>query len=136
MAVEGATAPADTTAAEVTQGSIVKAVFVEMWVKSKAATGTSTQYNAAIEIRPSAAPAMTNTNILNLGSYLNKKNVLIAQQANLGDLNTQSIPVFRQWIKIPRGKQRIGLGDKFVINMAAGGAAIDVCGLFVYKEYR
>ncbi len=130
-------APASGTTSEVQEGSIIKAVYIEFWVKSRNATdGSSMQFNVTVEKRPSNAPGMTFTNMANLGAYPNKKNVFFASQANLGDDETPSVPVLRQWIRIPKGKQRMGLGDDLMLSVSATGANLDTCGVFVYKEYR
>ncbi len=135
-AVVSVVAPATSATNQVQEGSVVKAVYCEIWAKSKAAAGASTQYNVAVEKVPANAPDMTFAQMANLMAYLNKKNILLAQQANLGDTNTQAVPVLRGWIKIPKGKQRFGFGDKFTVNLTATGASVDFCGLFVFKEYR
>ncbi len=131
-------APANSATNEVEEGSIVKAVYIELWIVGSGAVGTIGQYNLAIEKKPANAPVMTFTNSVNLGSYLNKKNILFAAQANITSVldGGLPIPVFRQWILIPKGKQRMGLGDDIVVNTSATGQEIQLCGLFTYKEFR
>ncbi len=120
---------------DVEEGAMVKAVYVEAWIKSDASAGTSVQQNTYFEKIPANAAGMTYTQSLNLQSYENKKNVLFSSQGNLGDLTTQAVPVIRQWIAIPKGKQRMGFGDRLTLSVASTGASIDLCGLFIYKEY-
>ncbi len=135
--VESVVAPATANANQVQEGATVKAVYCELWITSKAATTDESTFIVAIEKLPSAGPDMTFTNITNLGAYLNKKNILYTTQgiipASLDGGPT--IPVVRSFILIPKGKQRMGLGDKFIINVGAVGN-IRICGIFTYKEYR
>jgi len=121
---------------QVTEGSIVKACYVELWCKSDADAGTSTQQNTVLEKVPAGQVPINATQILNMGSYPNKKNILYSSQGNLGDLTTQAMPLMRQWYKIPKGKQRFGLGDKLVLTFGSVGFACDFCALFIYKEYN
>ncbi len=124
------------TTDQVTEGSVIKACYVELWAKSDASAGTSTQQNTVLEKVLAGATPITFTQILNMSGYPNKKNVLFTSQGNLGDLTTQAIPIMRSWYKIPKGKQRFGLGDKLVLTVASTGDSIDFCALFVYKEYN
>ncbi len=90
-----------------------------------------------IEKAVSGIIAPTFTNMTTLDSYANKKNVLFTTQGILGENSANPTPVFRGWIKIPRGKQRFGLDDRLRLNIAAIGAAdIIGCGLTVYKSYN
>ncbi len=134
--VDSIVAPAAAATSSVLQGSIIKAVYIEMWLKSGASAGTSVQQNFIIEKCPSGLSPATYTELLNMGAYPNKKNVLFTTQGNMGDLTTQAVPVHRQWIKIPKGKQRFGLGDRLFLTMGATGATVQMCGLAIYKEYR
>ncbi len=117
----------------VREGATVKAVFVEMWLTSDDAAQASFQINC--EILPAAATTMTFTQSNTLGSYPNKKNVLYITRG-LGSTTTGTpIPAIRQWIAIPKGKQRFGLGDKFVINFTAIANGLTHCGFVLFKEY-
>ncbi len=125
VAVDAVTKNQDRTATNmVEEGCVIKAIFVEVWIKSNASAGTSCQFIATVEKLVSDASSITATEMANLQSYTNKKNVLITSQGVLGDLTTQSLPIFRQWIAIPKGKQRMGFTDRVLINVAAIGAAI------------
>ncbi len=131
-------APATSNAFDVEEGSIVKAVFIELWCAGAGGTGADTQFSASVEKRPSDAPIMTPAQSLNLGAYKNKKNILYFTQGVIGahvDGN-QGVPLLRQWFKIPKGKQRMGLGDRIVLNIGTVGTGINRCGFMTYKEYR
>ncbi len=117
-------------------GAVVKAVFVEMWM-----LGSSSQpvfQICTVEKVVANQDRVTSAQMSALNSYPNKKNILFTSQGLIGDSNTNPVPVLRQWIKIPKGKQRFGLDDAMVINIAARGEAandLEVCGIFIYKEY-
>ncbi len=118
---------------EVVEGSTVKAVFVEMWILDSANDGS---FVITLEKRPSGLTGMTFTQSNALGTYENKKNLLYTTQglsANNGVGNP--VPIIRQWFKIPKGKQRMGLGDRLVLNLTNNGANnLEFCGFFTYKE--
>ncbi len=134
-AVEAVVAPATANSQEVQEGSVVKAVFFEIWVWGSEISGNDTQFLMAIEKRPSEAPAMTFAQSSNLGAYPNKKNILYTTQGVIGGRDTQAIPLIRNWLLIPKGKQRMGLGDFISVTIAATGAAMQRCGIMTFKEY-
>ncbi len=121
---------------DVVEGSLVKAVFLEYWVHSKASAGTDAKFQFVLEKVPAGQSAITFAGMNNLMAYLNKKNILFFSQGVLGDLTTQAIPIVRQWFKIPKGKQRFGLGDNLVVTISATAAILDTCGFATYKEYK
>ncbi len=125
-----------TNAEDVTEGSIVKAIYLEMWVKSGATAGNDTKFQFVFEKVPSGATPITFAQMNNLGAYPNKKNVFYVSQGVLGDLTTQAIPVVRNWFKIPKGKQRMGVGDLMIMSVSATGFDIDSCGFSTFKEYK
>ncbi len=118
---------------EVPEGAVVKAVFVEMWVRSTELTpGT---------VLVSLVKTVGNTNMafadaVALNDYDNKKNILYHTQGLTNENSTGAIPFVRQWFKVPKGKQRFGLGDKLSLFIASQ-AIIDnvICGFAIYKEY-
>ncbi len=132
---DGAIAPAASTTADVKEGSLVKAVFIEQWVKSNATAGTDTKFQFALEKVPTGAGGLTFAEMNNLQAYDNKKNILYYSQGVIGDLTTQAIPIVRQWFLIPKGKQRFGLGDRLIFSISSTGDEINTCGFATYKEY-
>lgn len=128
---KGVVAP--TAPAEVRVGAQVKAVFVEMWVTSDDTAQGSTV--ATLEKYSGGQPGVTYAQIINLQDYPNKKNILFTTQG-LTPPNVQSgIPFIRQWFKIPKGKQRIGLGEVISLNIAGISNGANYCGMITYKEY-
>ncbi len=134
--VDAVSAPAAGAASEVKEGSIVKAIFLEYWVKSEAAANTDTKFQMMYEKVPAGQVSVTFAQMNNLGAYTNKKNVLYFTQGVLGDTNTDSVPIHRTWFLIPKGKQRMGLGDRIVVSLTATGTAVQNCGFTTFKEYQ
>jgi len=119
---------------EVEEGATVKAVFVELWAIGK----TADQFFTVIIAKyPSNTLDATITDMAALGDWDNKKNILYCTQGLApNDGVGQPVPLIRQWFKIPKGKQRFGLNDRFVIQMASrGDGVIDFCGFATFKEY-
>ncbi len=118
---------------EVIEGSVTKAVFVEMWLLDTANDGS---FIVALEKRPSNGTPMTFAQSNALGTYSNKKNLFYVTQGlspNNGVGNP--VPIIRQWFKIPKGKQRMGLADRLVLNITNNGLNdLEFCGFFTYKE--
>ncbi len=120
------------TASEVTEGSIIKAVFVEMWVRTgDTAPGTSLLTLA----KTTDAGSINFSDQIALNSYKNKKNVLYHTQGLINDQDANATPFMRAWFKIPKSKQRFGLGDRLVLGIAAQALDNIVCGFMTYKEY-
>ncbi len=134
--VDAVAQSAVTDTQDVVEGSLVKAIYSEYWFKSDAAAGTGTKFQLVFEKVPAGATAITFAGQNNLQAYLNKKNILYFTQGAVGDLSTNSIPMVRNWFKIPKGKQRMGLGDSIVVTISTTGANADVCGFSTYKEYK
>ncbi len=122
------------TVNEVQEGALVKAVYVEAWLRAGDTANAS--FVLIVEKVLSGAAFPTTAQMAALGSYPNKKNVFFTAQALVNNQNSDAIPVLRQWIKIPKTKQRFGLKDKLVMTIFAQGA-IDLheCGFATYKEY-
>ncbi len=134
--VQAVAQTAVTNAGDVVEGSLVKTVYIEHWVKSFASAGTDVKFQLVIEKLSTGAASITFTQMNNLMSYPNKKNILYTSQGVLGDLTTQSIPIVRQWFMIPKGKQRFGLDDTLVMTISATSAALQTCGLAIFKEWK
>ncbi len=119
---------------EVRIGAVVKAVFVELWLSGEDDVNLPS-FTFMVEKTSSGASPATFGNMVSLHAYENKKNTLFISQgilARKGD--GQSVPIHRSWIAIPKGKQRMGQGDKLFVNLSAI-TDIQVCGINIYKEY-
>ncbi len=114
-------------------GSVIKAVYVELWFIGTDQQTTST--TMTVEKKPSGLTAMSNADSANLGQYDNKNNIFFTSQGIIGDANSNPVPLHRGWIKIPKGKQRWSKGDLLVINVTGLTGDITTCGVFIFKEY-
>ncbi len=124
---------APTAVDEVDEGSGIRAVFVEMWILDTASDGS---FVISLEKRPGGTSPMTFAKSNALGTYDNKRNLLYVTQGlspNNGVGNP--VPIIREWFKIPKGKQRMGLSEKLVLNITNNGLNdLEFCGFFTYKE--
>ncbi len=114
-------------------GAVIKAVYVELWIIADSMTTGS--FTFTIEKLVSGQDTIASGEMDTLHTYENKKNIFYITQGVSGDQNSNPIPIIRQWIKIPKGKQRWGLGDSLVINFKANVSDHQICGNFIYKEY-
>ncbi len=118
----------------VEEGASVKAVYIELWVLGS--TAASSQITCLCKF-PGGVNAFSTTALAALGQADNKKNILFTSQglaSNDGIANP--INIMRGWYKIPKSKQRFGLGDRLLLQIFAQGAAgLEVCGFTTYKEY-
>ncbi len=121
---------------DVIEGAVIKAVYIELWFKGNAVAGTEDKFQMAIEKIPAGAAPLSFTDMNNMQTYQNKKNVFYFTQGVTGDLTTQAIPVFRQWMLIPKGKQRFGFDDDLTVSISTTGASANTCGFATYKEYK
>ncbi len=122
-----------TAANTVKAGCVLKAVFVEMWVRSTELS-PGTVLVSLIKAPDGQTPNFADS--IALHAYNNKKNVLYHTQGLTNENSTSAIPFVRQWFKIPKGKQRFGTGDTLFL-LISSQAAIDnvICGFTTYKEY-
>ncbi len=130
--VEGVEAGTENAPHEVTEGQVVKAVFVEMWVRAgDTAPGTS----LLTLVKAPDAQGFSFADQIALHDYRNKKNIFYHTQGLTNDQDADAIPFIRQWFKIPKGKQRFGLGDRLILGIAAQAIDNIVCGFMTYKSY-
>jgi len=133
LVVAVAKGAARTTAAVVEEGCIIKAVFLEIWVKADSPNFTVISTVTKIPGGGTTSPDFTEMN--NLSSYENKKNILEIHEG-LAPSGGNVVPLYRHWIKIPKGKQRFGLDDTLTLNIAFVGSDGDMCGFCTFKEYE
>ncbi len=88
------------------EGAVIKAVYIEFWLKGLGASDAITQFNMAIYKNPGGTNDLVAADLLNMMAYDNKKNIFYATQGVIGGVGGgQSVSPIRQWIKIPKGKQ-------------------------------
>ncbi len=122
------------SALEVAEGSIIKAVYFEMWLQNQGNLG---EFIATITKDPEASTGPSFTEMASLFTFTNKKNVLWSSQGlTSNDGVSGPVNIIRGWIKIPKSKQRFGLGDRLNLNIAnVSSGDLNRCGLTIYKEY-
>ncbi len=122
------------SSSEVEEGAVVKAVYVEMWIRTQDTAPGSFVY--IICKRPGGVNVPSTAEMAALGTWDNKKNVFYTTQGLANDQDADAIPAFKGWIKIPKSKQRFGLGDHLSFHIFAQGALdLTICGFATYKEY-
>ncbi len=118
---------------EVEEGSDIKAIYLEMWLRSAATAASS--FTFIVNKGSTTIAAITQAEMAALGTWDNKKNILYATQGLTNDVDSTALNVYKGWIKIPKGKQRMGFGDSWQWNLNAIGQSINFCGFQTYKEY-
>ncbi len=119
---------------EVEEGSSVKAIYFEYWLNTN---DTSAGSNIVTITKVPAGGVLPNTStMVALASYVNKKNVLWTGQGLTNPNTSTAIPVLRQWVKIPKSKQRMGLDDRIVVSFFVQTGTLKACGFTTYKEYK
>ncbi len=119
---------------EVVEGCTIKAVYFEQWMRAADTVGAS--FIAVIYKLPGAAVVFTAAQLADLHGAENKKNILWTSQGLLNDQDADALGMLRGWIKIPKTKQRFGLGDQLVFQIFAQGAIdMHLCGFALFKEY-
>ncbi len=121
-------------ASEVVEGSLIKAVYIEMWLQNQGNLGESI---VTVDKNPLNTAGPTFAQMANLFAYPNKKNILFTHQGlTSNDGVSGPVRVLGQWIKIPKSKQRFGLGDILSLNISnTSSGDLNRCGFALYKEY-
>ena len=119
---------------QVAVGTVVKAIYCEVWINGDGAQPPTVTVTLEKLIGDSSFPDFAS--MANLNVYTNKKNILECHQGLVGDSNANPVPFFRHWVKIPKGKQRFGNGDKLVLTISAITENIEMCGLAIFKAYN
>ncbi len=123
------------TVSEVREGSSIKACYAEMWVKAGEATNLASTIWCLYKA-PVGVGSFTAAEMAALGTADNKKNILATGMGLINNESSQAINIMRGWYKIPKSKQRFGLGDELIFSISANNALdLDICGFFLYKEY-
>ncbi len=119
---------------EVQEGAIVKAVYIELWLLNSSNDGSDI---VVLVKTPSGGSGPNFTNMNALGSFDNKKGIFFTHQG-LSSNNGVGNPIMIMggWYKIPKTKQRFGLGDKLHLVITNNGpSTLEACGFATYKEY-
>lgn len=136
LVADAVPAPPSAAVVEVVEGAVIKAIRSEMWIWARNSTSIASQTVIIVEKVPAGQVPATFAQMLALQSYPNKKNVFFTFQGIAPAQGGNPIAPIRDWVKIPKGKQRFGLGDRYFMNIAAVNELVAVCGMHIYKEYR
>ncbi len=132
VAVEGA----HTSSSSIAEGAIVKAVYVELWLLNSAANLGS--FTMILYKNPGGSNTATSADMAALHDWDNKKNILYTTQGITPSGGAAGFPMmaYKNWIKIPKGKQRFGLNDKLILAMRNNTTDdLNFCGVAIFKEY-
>ncbi len=115
-------------------GSVIKAVYIELWTLGSSADGF--QVITLGKYDPTVSPTFAQMSLLN--DFPSKKNILFTHEGlSANDGVGNPVLVMRNWYKIPKGKQRFGLGDRLILSISNPSAnTLTYCGFATYKEYR
>ncbi len=124
--------PDDGEPSDVAVGTNIKAVYCELWQQT-----TDNQPGSQNTI---FAKGTNNTRISaleqgKLHDFGQKNNIFYTTQGLIGDANSNPIPVMRDWKKVPKGKQRMALGDSLYISVLSITNNVNFCGQFTFKAY-
>ncbi len=116
---------------EIPPGAVVKAAYVELWLLGDQQTVSTSSTIVYRTMGNSTAP--TAAEMQDLNSWPGKKNILEMHQGLIGAADTNPVPFYRNWIKIPKGKQRFGIGDTLSISIKAISNDTEFCGVVIFK---
>ncbi len=126
-----------TTPSAIEVGAVIKAVWVELWLGNASATVVGS-YTTILQKNPGGNAVATAANLTALHDFDNKKNILFTSQALVPPTDGGQVQVMKGWYKIPKGKQRFGLGDRLdLVTRNNNSTSVDIngCGLAIFKEY-
>ncbi len=112
-------------------GAKVKAIYLELIIDAITASKTFTIIFCKL---PNGVGGPTVTEMNNLTTWDNKSNIFETHQG-LGPTGGNVMAVFRQWYAIPKGKQRMALGDQIKVFLTGTGTTINFCAVSIFKEY-
>ncbi len=122
-----------TSNVHVSVGAVIKAINVENWVKTNDTSAGSTVI--AIIKLPGGKNVPSAAEMANLNDYSNKNNVFYLSQGLTNVGTADAIMNGPGLVLIPKGKQRMALGDEWVQVVFAQALDQNICGKTIYKEY-
>ncbi len=121
----------ETIATDVAVGTIVKAIYIEVWVLG--GTADEGSFIFAIEKLNQGSAGLGFASMADLHNYANKANIFFTSEGLTADQNGNPTPIYRDWLKIPKGKQRFALGDKLAFTISAVADPTTRCGCAIFK---
>jgi len=134
LLLESVAVTAKNTPREVEEGAIVKAIFVELWLQNSANDGHSV---VTLSKQTDSGLGPTFAELATLDTWGNKKNILFTHEGlTSNDGVGNPVRIMYSWFKIPKTKQRMGLGDILSLSISNPSSNnLNRCGLAIYKEY-
>ncbi len=134
LLIESVAVTSKNTPREVEEGAIVKAIYIELWVENSANDGFQV---VVLSKNQEGGSGPTFAEMQALDTWNNKKNILFTHQGlSTNDGVGNPMVVMRGWYKIPKTKQRMGLGDILTLSISNPGPnTLAYCGFATYKEY-
>ncbi len=120
------------TNSDVKIGASIKFLHVEEWIRTNDTSPGSFVW--AIIKLPGGVSNPSVGDMANLNDYNNKNNVFHFKQG-LINVNTADAIFVGTDLLIPKGKQRMSIGDQWVIVRFAQALDSNYCGKVIYKEY-
>ncbi len=118
---------------DVKTGSVIKAIFFELNFNNEGNVTQVTDWCIA-KLRVGQANSELDPSLP--GEPARSQRFLWGMEMPSGINNSGSVKRIGTLL-IPKGKQRMSEGDKWVfLYRSSGSAQIDTCGHFIYKEYR
>ncbi len=132
--VDSVNAPDANLANEVPEGTEIRAVFIELWTQNSANDGHEV---LILEKCSQDQGGASFAEMAALFTYNNKKNIFFTHEGlTSNDAIGNPIPVMHGWFKIPKGKQRFGLGDSLILTLSNPSSnSLNRCGIAIYKGY-
>ncbi len=119
--------------AQVKTGSKVSAVYIEMWLTSDD-TGAGTAIVTLEKAVGIQTVLMSAASSAALDGYNNKKNIFHTQMGLVGPNTQYPMASVKGWFKIPKGKQRMGVNDRLILNIHGQSNGLAGCGFVTFKE--
>ncbi len=121
-------------ASEIQEGSVISAIYLEYWIKTNdSSEGTAIAVVTKLS-NGVANPSSGEMALLN--DYQNKKNIFFTFMGLTNPNTGVGTPMLHMWLKIPKGKQRFGLGDELVLTLLSQTGTLQLCGFTIFKEQR
>ncbi len=134
LLIEAVAVSAKNISREVEEGAIVKACYIELWLQNQSNLGHTV---VIISKQNELGLGATFAEMATLDTWTNKKNILFTHEGlTTNDSQGPPLPVLHGWYKIPKSKQRFGLGDILSITVSNPSSnSLDRCGFATFKEY-
>ncbi len=130
--VEAVAVAAKVSPDHIEEGSTVGAIFLQFWYTTNdTSAGTVI---CIVEKLQAGVSGITAGAMAALDVYPNKKNIFYTFMGLSNPKGGVAMPIVNKWIKIPRTKQRFGLGDKLTVSILAQTGTGAICGFTTYKE--